>query len=65
MASATETDSTMLLTVNQVAQMLGCSVRHVWRMADSGEFPRPVAIGVKLKRWPRTTIEQWIKSQQR
>ena len=50
----------LLLSVSQVSAMLGCSPRHVWRMADSGSFPRPVALGSKLKRGPRSTVERWI-----
>lgn len=52
----------LLLTVQQVAEILNCSVRHVWRMADSGEFPQPISIGVKLKRWSREAIEDWIRT---
>lgn len=54
---------TLLLDVNQVAAMLTCSARHVWRMSDSGHFPRPIGIGMKLKRWPRSTVEQWLVEQ--
>ena len=50
----------LLLSVAQVAAMLGCSPRHVWRMADSGSFPRPVSLGSKLKRWPRATVEAFL-----
>jgi excisionase family DNA binding protein len=53
----------LLLDVTAVAQMLGVSVRHVWRMADAGEFPRAVSVGAKLKRWPRATVLAWIESQ--
>jgi predicted DNA-binding transcriptional regulator AlpA len=53
----------LLLDVAAVAQLLGVSPRHVWRLADAGEFPRPVAVGAKLKRWPRAIVLQWIESQ--
>ena len=52
-----------LLDVNEVAAMLTCSARHVWRMADGGRFPRPISIGVKLKRWPRSAVTQWVADQ--
>jgi len=53
-------ESGALLSVTQVAALLGCSPRHVWRLADSGSFPRPISLGSKLKRWPRSTVERWI-----
>ena len=56
-------EPTQLLDVTGVAALLSCSVRHVWRMSDSGRFPRPLGIGVKLKRWPRATVEQWVAEQ--
>lgn len=48
-----------LLNVGQVAELLGCSVRHTYRMADAGRMPRPIKLGA-LVRWPRAAIESWI-----
>ena len=48
-----------MLTVHDVARILGCSARTVYRLTDSGRVPRPVKLG-SLVRWPRETIEQWI-----
>ena len=53
----------LLLTASQVAELLGVSVRHLWRMADSGHFPRPFGLGSKLKRWSRKTVEAWVAEQ--
>ena len=55
--------SALLLDVNQVADLLGCSPRQVWRLADGGDFPRPIKLGMKLKRWPRSALESWIADQ--
>ena len=49
-----------MLTVDGVAQMLACSPRSVYRLADAGRIPPPVRIG-GLVRWPRAALEQWIK----
>jgi excisionase family DNA binding protein len=49
----------LLIDVEQIAAMLSCSTRHVYRLCDSGRMPRPVRLG-KLARWNRTVIEQWI-----
>ena len=48
-----------LLDVNEVAAMLGCSARHVYRLTDAGKMPRPVKLG-SLVRWNRASIEDWI-----
>jgi predicted DNA-binding transcriptional regulator AlpA len=53
----------LMLDVRGVAQLLGVSVRHLWRMCDAGQFPRPVAVGSKLKRWPRAVVLAWIDEQ--
>jgi excisionase family DNA binding protein len=49
----------VLLDVRAVAQLLGCSPRHVYRLADAGKMPAPVRLGA-LVRWPRAAIEDWI-----
>ncbi len=49
-----------MLSVDDVAKFyLSCSIRHVYRLADSGRMPRPIKLG-SLVRWPRAVIEQWI-----
>ncbi|MCD0459213.1 helix-turn-helix transcriptional regulator [Roseiconus lacunae] len=48
-----------MMSVDDVADELNCSARHVRRLADSGRMPRPIKLGT-LVRWPRAAIEQWI-----
>ena len=48
-----------MLTAQDVARLLRCSVRTVYRLADSGGMPRPVKLGA-LVRWSRATIHQWV-----
>lgn len=43
----------------QLAEVLGCSERHVWRRHAAGELPAAVHIG-RLVRWSRSLIERWI-----
>ncbi len=50
-----------LISIRQVAELLGCSTRHIQRLADSGKMPRPVRLGTLL-RWSRQTIEAWVAS---
>jgi excisionase family DNA binding protein len=48
-----------MLNVGDVAKMLRCSSRTVYRLADSGRMPRPIKLGA-LVRWPREQVEAWI-----
>jgi excisionase family DNA binding protein len=51
-----------LLDVRAVARLLGCSIRHVYRLADGGRMPAPLKLGA-LVRWQRTGpngVETWI-----
>lgn len=52
-------EAAALLDVRAVAALLGCSPRHVYRLADSGRMPRPVKLG-HLNRWPRGDLMLWI-----
>ena len=48
-----------MLTVRDLAHLLQCSPRTVYRLNDAGHLPRPVRLGALL-RWPRAAIETWI-----
>lgn len=54
-------DVPALLDVRAVAKLLGCSARHVYRLAGAGQMPAPVRLGC-LVRWPRAAIENWVAS---
>lgn len=49
----------LLIPVADVAALLNASERTVWRLADSGKMPRPVALG-RARRWNRKAVESWI-----
>jgi excisionase family DNA binding protein len=51
--------STALLDVRQVAALLNCSTRTVYRLADAGRMPAPRRLGA-LVRWSRAEIDEWI-----
>lgn len=51
--------SAKLLDVQAVAEMLGCSPRHVYRLSDAGRMPSPVKLGA-LVRWSASAIREWI-----
>jgi excisionase family DNA binding protein len=52
-------DLPALLDVKQVASLLGCSERHVYRLNDTGRMPAKAKLGA-LARWPRQAILDWI-----
>jgi len=60
-------DKACLLDVKAVADLLSCSTRHVYRLADAGRCPKPVKLG-SLVRWtqrtgdPQTGVLDWIEA---
>jgi len=57
----TPREPSLLINVLDVAAMLQCSARHIYRLADAGRMPRPYKIGA-LCRWDRAAIEKWIEA---
>lgn len=49
-----------LLDVRAVAELLGCSTRHLYRLADAGLMPGPLRLG-NLVRWRRRRILAWLE----
>ena len=49
----------LLLRDVDLADLLGCSPRHIWTMDSSGRIPRSIRFG-KLVRWSRFEIVEWI-----
>jgi excisionase family DNA binding protein len=50
-----------LLDVRAVAQLLDCSTRHVYRLADAGKMPAPLRLGA-LVRWRRQDLDAWLSA---
>lgn len=48
-----------LLNVREVAEILHCSSRHVFRLSENEKMPQPIKLGA-LVRWRRDEIEAWI-----
>lgn len=48
-----------LMTVTEVAALLGISTRGVWRFRDMGKLPAPVQLG-RLVRWRQSDLTAWI-----
>lgn len=49
----------VLIAIEDVAKILGCSTRHVRRLVNANRIPRPIKL-VALLRWIKTDIDQWI-----
>jgi len=52
--------SDKLISVKQVAEVLGCSEREIWRMVQDGELPRAVRRGHSA-RWFCSDIEGYLQ----
>jgi excisionase family DNA binding protein len=59
MPAVTPGEPPLLLSVRDVAALLGCSPRHVYRLADGGRFPKPIKLGA-LVRWPRSAVLEFV-----
>ena len=63
-SSAPKSGELRLLTVKEVAAILGTSPRTIWRMLKKRTFPRPVRFG-RNTRWEYHSISEWILQRQR
>ena len=57
-------DAMQLMGVNEVARLLDSSPRSVWRYAALSaagvmDFPRPVELGDRLKKWLRSEVLEY------
>jgi len=43
-----------------LAKHLDISLRHLWRLRDSGHLPAPVRLG-RLVRWRRSAVERFLE----
>lgn len=50
-----------LLDTDDVARILRCSRRHVFRLNKEGLMPAAIKLG-DLTRWNRKVIESWVES---
>jgi excisionase family DNA binding protein len=49
-----------LFSVKEVSGLLKFHPRTVWKMAQTGELPRPVKIGNKAVRWRRSDLQKFL-----
>ena len=49
-----------LLTQKQVIELTTVSRSTIRRKVDSGNFPKPIAIGGNRIAWTKVSVEDWI-----
>lgn len=49
-----------LLSVQDIATLLGCSPRTIWRLRDRGAMPAALRVG-GMVRWRSSEIATWIE----
>ncbi|MEL6828146.1 MAG: AlpA family phage regulatory protein [Pseudomonadota bacterium] len=50
----------MLLSQEQVIQIVGLSRQEIWRRRHSGDFPEPIRLGTRRIAFLKSEIEEWI-----
>jgi predicted DNA-binding transcriptional regulator AlpA len=58
--SATDLAQSDLLSLEQIASRIGCSVRAIQQYRQRGDFPDPLRVGPRMVRWPASAIEAWL-----
>ncbi|MBF0246820.1 MAG: AlpA family phage regulatory protein [Alphaproteobacteria bacterium] len=51
-----------LLRERDVVRATGLSRTTLWRLRQSGDFPRPVQITCRRVGWPAGDVEAWIEA---
>ena len=50
-----------LITINDVAERVGVSKRTVYRWINEGNFPTPMELSARIRKWTEQEVEDWIK----
>jgi excisionase family DNA binding protein len=51
-----------LLRIEQVAELLGCSSRHVSNLYREGRMPPRIVISERLFGWRESDLEAWLQA---
>ena len=54
------TSDRLLLTVREVAALLGVSPRQIWKLNSTGRIPAPLRLSRSV-RWSAETISAWVR----
>ena len=51
-----------LLRIDQAAELLGCSTRHLRNLCREGKMPPRIAISERVVGWRESDLEAWLQS---
>jgi predicted DNA-binding transcriptional regulator AlpA len=51
------------VTSAEIARTLNVSERHIRRLYEAGQFPRPIRLGKRLRVWLRKSVNQWLATE--
>ena len=51
-----------ILRKDEVAERVGYSAMHLWRLEKAGKFPRRVQLGPRRVGWVEAEVDAWIKA---
>ena len=54
-----------MLRQEEVAEAIGFSRGHIWRMVSQRRLPPPYRMGLRSVRWKQSEIQGWIDDLQR
>lgn len=49
-----------VISVREVAELLGVNARTVWRMSQRGEIPAPIRLGDRVVRWRLSDLREHL-----
>ncbi len=49
-----------ILRIKEVAEITGLSIPSIYRLAQLGQFPKSIKIGMKAVGWRESDLQQWI-----
>jgi excisionase family DNA binding protein len=55
-------NTALAISARELAEMLGVSLRQIWRLNASGKLPKPVRIGGSV-RWNRQEVMDWFDAE--
>lgn len=58
---ATQVHPPLAISAGELAEMLGVSLRQVWRLNAAGKLPKPIRLGGSV-RWNRDEILKWFEA---
>jgi predicted DNA-binding transcriptional regulator AlpA len=51
-----------ILRVDQVAELLGCSIKHIHNLQKAGKLPPRIRVSDRVIGWRENEIEAWLSS---